>query len=526
MRLSLDEFSLPKFHALFGISNIKSTAVTAFRSHQPQRFLERCYSSTSGHDRSFTGLAVSSEERIPLSSLEIITDALLEIIEGCSKFITSCTWLPQWTEMSRSFAFRYNPALQPRSIIVFGCISKSVTDKDVKQLLRILVKALESFQDLQLIDAIIMGLTRLQPLLHPDSPIHRALFWVAISVLQLDEVNLYASGLALLEQNLHTLDSQGIFETNSLEQVMMATREPLEWHFKQLDHSVGLSFKSNFHFALIGHLIKGFRHPTPTTVSRTTRILNTILTIQAKSEKRDKFEVTKNNVAYLAALMPVSDEVQSRCHLKHRVIKLQESKSYADLIQARCATGSGKASPLTASSPTTHRGPPHAPSQPTSPTRPKVWASASNSSNENVETAQQPAPSITRPTVAPGSPKDAPSRSLDTSAAGTPSEAQRPLFRSQRSSSVPTPNSSNGSSETNIHEKGHVDKDGRTSPDGQAAEGGESKRPVNNEDNVLLDPNVLTDFMTQSLVLTVFVSNFHLVTQQLRNAVVTGYFGS
>lgn len=36
----------------------------------------------------------------------------------------------------------------------------------------------------------------------------------------------------------------------------MTTREPLEWHFKQLDHAVGLSFKSNFHFALVGHLIK------------------------------------------------------------------------------------------------------------------------------------------------------------------------------------------------------------------------------------------------------------------------------
>lgn len=57
------------------------------------------------------------------------------------------------------------------------------------------------------------------------------------------QVSLYASGLALLEQNLHTLDSQGLFETRSLEQVIMAAREPLEWHFKQLDHTVGLSFK-------------------------------------------------------------------------------------------------------------------------------------------------------------------------------------------------------------------------------------------------------------------------------------------
>lgn len=42
----------------------------------------------------------------------------------------------------------------------------------------------------------------------------------------------------------------------SLVEVMTITREPLEWHFKQLDHAVGLSFKSNFHFALVGHLLK------------------------------------------------------------------------------------------------------------------------------------------------------------------------------------------------------------------------------------------------------------------------------
>lgn len=80
---------------------------------------------------------------------------------------------------------------------------------------------------------------------------------------------------------------------------MMATREPLEWHFKQLDHAVGLSFKSNFHFALVGHLLKGFRHTTPTTVSRTSRILTMLLGIVAKPTQRDKFEVSSESVAYL-----------------------------------------------------------------------------------------------------------------------------------------------------------------------------------------------------------------------------------
>ena len=73
-------------------------------------------------------------------------------------------------------------------------------------------EALESYTDRTLIEAIIMCLTRLQPLLHADSPIHHHLFWVAISVLQLDEVALYAAGLALLEQNLHTLDNMGLFD--------------------------------------------------------------------------------------------------------------------------------------------------------------------------------------------------------------------------------------------------------------------------------------------------------------------------
>lgn len=132
----------------------------------------------------------------------------------------------------------------------------------------------------------------------------------------------------------------------------MSTREPLEWRFKQLDHAVGLSFKSNFHFALVGHLLKGYRHPTPTTVTRTARVLTMLLGIVAKPFRRDKFEVTPESVAYLSgtsewtlpiclyysmtilisfylhlALVSVSEEVRSRCHIRHAVTKNAESGS-------------------------------------------------------------------------------------------------------------------------------------------------------------------------------------------------------
>ncbi|CAF5012091.1 unnamed protein product, partial [Rotaria sp. Silwood1] len=268
---------------------------------------------------------IEQPERMSLTSLETITDTLLELMEACMNDIPDSEWLAQWQELAKRFAFQFNPALQPRAIIVYGCISKTISDAEIKALLRILVKALESFSDIDLIDSIIMCLTRLLPLLSSESKIHKFMFWIAISILQLEEPQLYASGLALLEQNLHTLDHMlNLFEnTNThqqqtLERIMMDAREPLEWQFKQLDASMGLSFKSNFNFALVGHLIKGFRHPVQSTVARTTRVLSTLLSIVAKSESHDKFKVTPTSIPYLAALVSVVEEVRSRCPIKHR----------------------------------------------------------------------------------------------------------------------------------------------------------------------------------------------------------------
>lgn len=249
LRLSLDEFALPKYYVLFGISKVKNAAVTAFRlgiKHpgDPRFFVPcekgggpQCHHQACGHscqaaqtvntstttptaplshvdkDNKFaSNAAIQERERVSLGSLEVITDALLEILEACMREVEECDWLNQWTILARSLAYCYNPALQPRALIVFGCIAKNATGSEVVQIMRTMIKSLESWNDIILLEASIMCLTRLQPVLCSDSPIHKSIFWVAVSVLQLNETNLYAVGLALLEQNLHTLDSQGIFD--------------------------------------------------------------------------------------------------------------------------------------------------------------------------------------------------------------------------------------------------------------------------------------------------------------------------
>ena len=46
----------------------------------------------------------------------------------------------------------------------------------------------------------------------------------------------------------------------------------------------------------------GYRHPSPTTVARTVRILHTLLALISKHLKCDKFEVNTQSVAYLAGM--------------------------------------------------------------------------------------------------------------------------------------------------------------------------------------------------------------------------------
>ncbi|KAJ6633038.1 Neurofibromin, partial [Pseudolycoriella hygida] len=552
LRLLLKQFSLPKFYHLFGISKVKSAAVTAFRSscrHPPDKWL--------GNERVPQPLP-ADRERLSLPSLEVITDVLLEIMEACMTSIPDCDWLQTWTSLARSFAFCHNPALQPRALIVYGCISKSVTDQDVKQMLRILVKALESFTDIVLIEALVMSLTRIQSLLRPESPIHRALFWIAISVLQLDEITLYAAGLALLDQNLLTLESQGIFEKTTLVDVMTATREPLEWHFKQLDHAVGLSFKSNFHFALVGHLLKGFRHPSPTTVSRTSCVLSMLLAIVAKPSGRDKFEVTSDSVAYLTALVAVSEEVRSRCHVKHTLPRWPVESSVNEISDTTNMANHGMGMPLSRRQKSwdildqsaiafarQHKVPTHQESA----IKEKGWKSFEYATNpintavahhnsshlhvyqrqdfKNRRSSSEPpvqdssAPLINRNALLnlhnnmnttissrdavecdDGQSKD--NQFIDCLQNISSSvESARVLFKTQRSFSVPTT------------------KDIKNSRGIDQERG--SRSSVSNESNVLLDPEVLPDLSTQALVLTVLATLVKYSTDETETRVLYQY---
>lgn len=94
--------------------------------------------------------------------------------------------------------------------------------------------------------------------------------------------------------------------------------------------------------------------------------------------------------------------------------------------------------------------------------------------------------------------------------AGCGGTTGRPPFKTQRSSSMPTPKSctsksdlSGGATVCRCTHSGTPGLD--SSPCGDVKERS-TRGSVSNENNILLDPDVLTDYPTQTLLLTVLVS--------------------
>ncbi|XP_047141766.1 neurofibromin isoform X1 [Hydra vulgaris] len=308
IRTKLEDLSLQKFYLLFGISSVKSVPIKAFLTEKKNRV------------RVFNGkLNHKTNLEIPLTAIESITEVLLDVLESCINDCNNDALLKRWQTLCFSHCINHNPAIQPRCVVAMGYIMKVVHNENVTQMLEVLAKACGIYMDYQLIESLVMCLAKYQLALPKESQYHKVLFWVAIGVLQFGEQCLYPPALSLLENNLSVCHGFNIYAEKGIEMELMEYRNDssFHWIFKQLDHLVGLSFSTDFHFALVALLVKGIRHPSSKTKSTALRIVNTMLYICSNKDvkvSQDKIEVNKDTLAYLAALMPVSEEIRLKLY--------------------------------------------------------------------------------------------------------------------------------------------------------------------------------------------------------------------
>jgi len=199
-----------------------------------------------------------------------------------------------------------------RAIVSVGvlCTAPSlVTDDLMKQLLLTLRDALSAARpgtaDLDFPVSLIICLTRLLDHLPLNSRYFRAMFWVALILLQIDEPKLFAVSIDLLKAVLRRLDRDcpQCINDGLVHYCMMAREEGgLEGALAKADQVTGISFKTSFSFAITAHLLKGLR--APATKTSTVNVLTMFVDICAKKS------VGSNLLGYLAALLPIQEEIE------------------------------------------------------------------------------------------------------------------------------------------------------------------------------------------------------------------------
>ncbi|EFA82125.1 neurofibromin [Heterostelium album PN500] len=283
----LTEFGQPSLRLLFGINNSNISAADSPPANDNTKDLER----------------------MSITNVDPVVNAIFGLLNVFKDNIDQAkVWHSRWLSLTTLAALRPNPPLQSRALITLGIIARQsqqpVKDEMIFDILCVLRVAASSPRALQDYADIIVGalqcLTRLFEYLSPTSVFIPSLFWIATTFVQLYDSRVFPAAIALLETILKTMDRRDLF-TDSVSNTMMLAREPHAAIISKLDNITGISFESNFGFAITSHLLKGLKYAS--TKTATSRLLSTFLNISTKKSSGASI------LAYLGALLTTEGEV-------------------------------------------------------------------------------------------------------------------------------------------------------------------------------------------------------------------------
>ena len=271
----------------------------------------RLYFGVSSVQRSAKQCGLSVMKTASFGHAETVALAMLEVLQVTSPRRSAVGTAAHCRLLSliSSTAFTPNSALQSRAMVglgVFCCSPKLITEDIFGGVLFTLKRSLQRFSSSEEYDdvptSILMCISRMYGYLPSESIYFKPLFWVTISLLQINNEKLLLPALNLLEVILKTLEDRGCFQ-EGVSNYLLSVRGLLEPELSHLDQVTGISFASNFSFATSCHLLQGFR--TASAKSTTVRVLSTLVDLTAK------ITVGPELLAYLAALLPVKGNEMS-----------------------------------------------------------------------------------------------------------------------------------------------------------------------------------------------------------------------
>lgn len=245
-----------------------------------------------------------------LVSLDMVINFLGEVLTA-GAISTDCanTWRARWMGLVAATCFQHNPATQPQAFAALGYLASDEIDDDlVYQILVALSTSLTHFQDSDtvLIVSMLRCLARVIPGLVSDSRYAPTLFWLAVAVLQLAYIPLFASALELLLTTIRHMHATGAF-ANGLFDGLLATRKTVGDSARKLDSICGVSFDTDPCFSLVAIVYKGIRHPATrqAAIATLTELLQLSVITSLGGPEEDTPLIGSKSVAFFIALLPV-----------------------------------------------------------------------------------------------------------------------------------------------------------------------------------------------------------------------------
>jgi neurofibromin 1 len=202
--------------------------------------------------------------------------------------------------------FQHNPATQPQAFTALGYLAQDEVDDDlVYQILVAMSTTLSHFTDSDnvLVISMLRCLSRIVPGLVPDSRYASIVFWLAVSVLQLSYIPLFAAALELLLVSLKSMDKLGLLGVDASAS-LLASRRDIGEAGRKLDQVCGVSFETDVGFSLVAIIYKGVKHPS--TRSLAIDCMKELLRLATPAvENEDGLIIGPKALAYFMALLPV-----------------------------------------------------------------------------------------------------------------------------------------------------------------------------------------------------------------------------
>ncbi|CAO3639828.1 unnamed protein product [Cunninghamella echinulata] len=251
-------------------------------------------------------------DTISLTSLESTIRLLLDALQfGAPSIDIANAWRARWMGLITSTAFQFNPAIQPRSFVALGCLATDEVDDDlIYQILVALRGALAIFNetDASLIISIMMCLSNIIDNLPSSSRYVHSLFWLAISLVEMNHPATFPTAVRFLQSVLRALDANKMFVNKPMAEVLLETRGPLAEVARELDAVNGISFDTHFSFAIAGILFKGVQKIGDTDSGKDViyECLSTFLEIDCKRCLEQQNYVEAKSLGYLVGLLPLA----------------------------------------------------------------------------------------------------------------------------------------------------------------------------------------------------------------------------